>query len=83
MIELHANYVASISELKKNPSKLINEAGGQPVAILNHNAAAAYLVPAETYEKLLELVDDAGLEQLVCQRISDGSASVKVDLDEL
>jgi len=40
----------SISELKKNPSALIEQAGGEPIAILNHNKPTAYLIPAETYE---------------------------------
>ncbi|HHJ35153.1 MAG TPA: type II toxin-antitoxin system Phd/YefM family antitoxin, partial [Gammaproteobacteria bacterium] len=40
---------ASISELKKNPTALLNEAEGSPIAILNHNVPTAYLIPAETY----------------------------------
>ncbi|PIE91518.1 MAG: antitoxin, partial [Acidobacteria bacterium] len=28
---------ASISELKKNPSSLIEQSEGEPIAILNHN----------------------------------------------
>ena len=36
MQSLYATQVASISELKKNPSKLINDSEGNPVAILNH-----------------------------------------------
>lgn len=43
-----ANYSASISELKKLPSSII-----EAVAILNQNKVSAYLVPAQTYEKLM------------------------------
>ncbi|MBU1696507.1 MAG: antitoxin, partial [Proteobacteria bacterium] len=32
-----ADYSASISELKKNPSALIEQSDGEPIAILNHN----------------------------------------------
>ena len=71
MQHLYAIQAASISELKKNPSKLISEAEGKPVVILNHNIAAAYLIPAETYEKMLALLDDHQLEQLVYQRLHD------------
>ncbi|VAW63946.1 RelB/StbD replicon stabilization protein (antitoxin to RelE/StbE) [hydrothermal vent metagenome] len=41
---------ASISELKKNPTALLNEAEGSSIAILNHNIPTAYLIPADTYE---------------------------------
>ena len=48
-----ANCSASITELKRNPSALIDQAEGEPIAILNHNQPTAYLVPAATYEKLM------------------------------
>ena len=51
---IFAKFSASISELKKNPSALIQKSEGSPIAILNHNKPAAYLVPASTYETLLE-----------------------------
>ncbi len=83
MQHLYATQVASISELKKNPTKLINESQGQPVAILNHNTAAAYLVPIETYERLLNLLDDQNLEKLVYKRTSDNERPVKIKFDKL
>jgi antitoxin StbD len=83
MQTLYATQVASISELKKNPTKLINDAHGMPVVILNHNIAAAYLIPAETFEKLLDAVDDNELKNIVEQRLSTPFTSVKVELDDL
>lgn len=56
-----ANCSASISELQKNPTALLKESGGEAIAILNHNKPAAYLVPAETYEWLLEQLEDQAL----------------------
>jgi len=50
MKQVLADCSASISELKKNPTSLLNDAAGSTIAILNHNKATAYLVPAETYE---------------------------------
>jgi len=44
MQTLFATQVASISELKKNPTKFINDSHGKPITILNHNTAAAYLI---------------------------------------
>jgi antitoxin StbD len=59
--------------LKRSPSSLIEEAGTEAIAILNHNKASAYLVPAQTYEKLMAIVDDYLLSKEIDKRISDGS----------
>ena len=78
-----ADCSASISELKKNPTALLNEADGEAIAILNHNKPAAYLVPAETYEALMEMLEDYELSQLVERRRADLSDAVEVRLDDL
>lgn len=83
MQRIYATQVASISELKKNPSRLIDQAGGQPVAILNHNNATAYLIPAETFERLLDLLDDQALQRIVRKRLHDNKKPIKVGIDEL
>lgn len=83
MERLHAGLSASITEFKKNPSALINQAGGEPIALLNHNKPAAYLVPAEAYEQMLELMEDLELIKLVNQSRSDKDNIVSVDIDEL
>jgi antitoxin StbD len=49
MDRIYARASVSISELKKNPSRIINEAEGSPVAILNHNKPSAYIIPAEAF----------------------------------
>jgi len=74
---------ASISELKKNPTALLNEAEGSPIAILNHNVPAAYLIPAETYEWLMDKLEDSELAQIVADRASEKSKAVEVDINEL
>ena len=74
---------ASISELKKNPTALLNEAEGSPIAILNHNVPAAYLVPAETYEWLMDKLEDMELAQIVTDRAHEKENAVEVDLDAL
>lgn len=83
MRQILADCSASISELKKNPSALLTEANGSPVAILNHNKPAAYLVPAETYEWMMEMLDDQELAQLIESRRADLSQAVEVSLDDL
>lgn len=83
MRQVLADCSASISELKKNPTALLNEADGSAIAILNHNKPAAYLVPAETYEFLMDMLDDYELGSLVEARRSDLSEAVEVSLDDL
>lgn len=74
---------ASISELKKNPTALLNEAEGSPIAILNHNVPAAYLVPAETYEWLMDKLEDSELAQILTDRASEKDKAIEVDINDL
>lgn len=74
---------ASISELKKNPSALIEQSEGEPIAILNHNKPTAYLIPARTYEALLEKIEDYQLGIIVKERQHEKKSAVEVSLDEL
>jgi len=83
MRQVLADCSASISELKKNPTALLNEADGSAIAILNHNKPAAYLVPAETYEWLMDVVDDYELAKVVEERRVDLSNAIEVNLDDL
>ncbi|MCK5665781.1 MAG: type II toxin-antitoxin system Phd/YefM family antitoxin [Thiotrichaceae bacterium] len=78
-----SNYSASISELKKNPTALLNEAQGSPIAILNHNIPAAYLIPAETYKWLMDKLDDVELSQIVNERLHEKEQAIEVDIDDL
>lgn len=78
-----ADCSASISELKRNPSALIDQSGGAPIAILNHNRPTAYLIPAETYEELLESIEDYQLGIIVKERQNEKISAIAVDLDEL
>ncbi|AEH35239.1 type II toxin-antitoxin system Phd/YefM family antitoxin [Vibrio vulnificus] len=83
MRQVLADCSASISELKKNPTALLNEADGSAIAILNHNKPAAYLVPAETYEFLMDMLDDYELAKLVESRRGELSEAVEVNIDDL
>ena len=83
MRQVLADCSASISELKKNPTALLNEADGAAIAILNHNKPTAYLVPAEMYEFLMDQLDDYELTKLVESRRGDLSEAVEVNIDDL
>ena len=78
-----ANCSASISELKKNPSALIDASGGEPIAILNHNKPTAYLIPADTYQQILDRLEDYELALIVKEREDEKSQAIEVDIDEL
>jgi antitoxin StbD len=78
-----ANFSASISELKKNPSALLKQSGGNAIAILNHNTPAAYLIPADTFEGLMDKIEDIELVQIVRDRLPEKEHAIEVDIDEL
>jgi antitoxin StbD len=81
MERLYARASVSISDLKKNPSRIINQSEGAPVAILNHNKPSAYIIPAEAFEVLMEKLEDYEMGRIVKER--EHEPSVKVSLDEL
>jgi len=83
MRQILADCSASISELKKSPMALLNESDGAAIAILHHNKPAAYLVPAETYELLMDMIDDYQLATLVESRRGELSEALEVDIEDL
>ena len=76
-----ADVAASITELKRNPMGTVAAGMGGAVAILNRNEPAFYCVPAETFEAMLDIIEDAELNAIADQRQDE--ASVPVALDEL
>jgi len=78
-----AELAASISELKKNPMGTALAGEGAPVAILNRNEPAFYCVPAKTFERMMERLDDLDLNRIADRRANDGKAPVRVPLDDL
>lgn len=76
-----ADATTSISELKKNPMAVVEDADGFPVAVLNRNQPAFYCVPAEAYEVLMDKLEDVELAQIVSQR--QGDSELEVNIDEL
>lgn len=79
-----ADLSVSITELKKNPTAVINEAGNNPVAILNNNRPTAYILPADTYEAILEAMEDHHLGRLAMERLDkERDLAIDVDINEL
>lgn len=83
MEHVYANLSTSISEFKKNPSAILAEANGETVALLNHNKPSAYIVPAKTYEIMLEALENLELLELAEPRLKERDKVVRVNLDNL
>ncbi len=84
MQEIFANYTASITELKKSPTQLLKDAGNEAVAILNHNVPSAYLVPSELYERMMDIIEDYQLREIIDERLEyDEEDLIRVDIDDL
>jgi antitoxin StbD len=76
-----ADVAVSVSELKKSPTSVMNRADGAPVAILNHNRVMGYMVPPETFEAMMDAIDDDVLAAIVKAR--SGEVPMRVTLDAL
>ncbi|VVP99739.1 hypothetical protein PS918_04055 [Pseudomonas fluorescens] len=76
-----ADMAVSVSELKKNPTAVLNGAHGGPVAVLNHNRVMGYMVPADVFEAMMERLDDLALADIVRSRRHE--TPVPVTLDDL
>jgi antitoxin StbD len=79
MQRLEATLSASISDLRKSPSALVDAADGEAIAILNHNRVVAYMVPADTYEAMLDRLDDLQLVEIAKARADEKGVPVKID----
>jgi antitoxin StbD len=78
---IHARTTVSITDLRRNPSGILADAGDFPIAILNHNKPAAYLLSANAYEALLDRLDDIELGKIAKER--QGGKTIKVKLEDL
>ncbi len=78
---IFASSTVSITDLRRNPNAVIDEADNAPVAVLNHNRATAYVISARAYEELMNRIEDADLADIVRKRRSGNT--VKVTLDDL
>jgi antitoxin StbD len=83
LTKIYANYTVSISQLKRNPQALIDNAHGDIIALLNRNRPTAYIVPAETFDWLMEVAEDIDLGQIIEERKSEKAEAVEVGIDEL
>lgn len=83
LTKIYADLSVSISELKRNPQAIIDDAHGEAIALLNRNKPTAYIIPAKTYEILLEMAEDIELGRIIEQRKGEKAEAIEVSLDEL
>ena len=83
MEAIYADYTISMSEFKKNPAQVLRTAGEKPVAVLNHNRPAFYMITPKLFEALVEEAADRDLVELVRSRLTMIDSAIVVDLDQL
>lgn len=80
---IFSDYTVSMSEFKKNPAQVLRTAGEKPVAVLNHNRPAFYMVTPKLFEALLEDVADLELIEVVRQRLARKDTAIEVNIDQI
>ena len=68
MEALFAAMTVSMSEFKKNPASVLRQAGARPVAVLNHNKAAFYMVEPELFKAMSEKWAAPSKQEITWQR---------------
>jgi antitoxin StbD len=78
-----ADITISMSEFKKNPAAVLREARNRPVAVLNHNKTAFYMIEPALFEAMLEELADQELHRKVLARLNERANAIEVDVDEI
>jgi antitoxin StbD len=83
MEAIFADFSVSMSEFKKNPAQVLRTAGEKPVAVLNHNRPAFYMVTPKLFEALVEELADRELVTIARQRLMRKASAIEVDIDQI
>jgi antitoxin StbD len=83
MESIYSDITVSMSEFKKNPAAVLRDAKSRPVAVLNHNKAAFYMVEPALFEAMLEELSDQALYRTVLSRMSERANAIEVDIDAI
>jgi len=73
----------SMSEFKKNPAAVLRDANSRPVAVLNHNKAAFYMIEPSLFQAMVEELADQDLYRTVLARVAEKAQAIEVDVDEI
>jgi antitoxin StbD len=83
MDAVYADLSVSMSEFKRNPAQVLRAAGEKPVAVLNHNRPAFYMVSPKLFEALVEEMADRDLVEVARQRLTLKESAIDVDIDQI
>ena len=83
MDAIYADYSISMTDFKKNPAQVLRTAGEKPVAVLNHNRPAFYMLTPKLFEALVEELSDRHLVELVRRRLARKDTAIEVDIDQI
>lgn len=78
-----AEVAVSMSEFKRNPAAVLREANSRPVAVLNHNRAAFYMIEPKLFEAMIEELADQELYRKATARLADKARAIEVDIADL
>ena len=76
-----ADLIASVSELKKHPMQVYNQAKGRPLAILNRNQPVFYCISPIMFEALIDRLEDEELAEIISSR--KGESEIELDISDL
>ncbi|GHD81179.1 type II toxin-antitoxin system Phd/YefM family antitoxin [Vogesella fluminis] len=76
-----ADLAVSMSEFKKNPSSILREAQHRPVAVLNHNKTAFYMVTPELFQAMVEELAERDLYRTILSRLAEKTQAIEVDVE--
>jgi antitoxin StbD len=83
METIYSDVTVSMSEFKKNPAAVLRDAKSKPVAVLNHNKAAFYMIEPALFESMLEELADQDLHRAVLSRMGERARAIEVDIDDI
>ena len=78
-----SHFAVSVTELKRNYAGVLKLADDAPVAVLNHNKAAFYMLEPALFEAMLEELSDEKLGRTVLERMSERAQAIEVDVDAI
>lgn len=83
MDAIYADYTVSMSDFKRNPAQVLRTAGEKPVAVLNHNRPAFYMITPKLFEAFVEEMADREMLSLVRKRLALKNTAIEVDIDQI
>ena len=73
----------SMSEFKRSPAAVLRWANLRPVAVLNHNRVAFYIVEPRLFKAMMDELADQELYCRASSRLVNQLRAIEVDIDEL